>query len=85
MQVCRDYNRDPIEAMAAKTLTQQPFPRKLRMTSRHQLKIFPASGAKSGADHFRQLDLAIRLGEQQNATVETPVLHQSVFLVARRI
>src|SRR5882672_178318 len=34
MQVCRDCHRDPIEAMAAKTLTQQPFSRKLRKTSR---------------------------------------------------
>src|SRR5882672_7478881 len=61
------------------------FSRKLRMTSRHRLRSFPASGAKGGADHFRQLDLAIRLGKQQNATVETPVLNHGVFLVARRI
>src|SRR5260370_10790449 len=43
------------------------------------------SGRERGADHFCQIDFAIRLRKQQNAGVDTAVMHQGVFRIAGRI
>src|SRR6266576_2672906 len=44
-----------------------------------------ASDRESCADHLRQIDLAIGLGEQQHVGVETAILNHGVLRVAGRM
>jgi len=44
-----------------------------------------ASGCKRGADHFRQIDLAIGLREQQNVGIETAIMDHRVLRIAGRV
>ena len=45
----------------------------------------PASRGERGPDHFRQIGLAIWLGEQEDACIETAITDHRAFRIAGRI
>jgi hypothetical protein len=83
MRSQHDCDSDRIDGTARDNALPNGF-QQLRPTSM-LVRMSLASDRKRRADHFRQIDLAIRFREQQNVGVETPIMNHGVLRTAGRI